>query len=415
MILGICDVAGKYYVPQIGSFIIYFLMVALMLLFPARPLRADAPEARAAARAPCGARRGCRRPRGDPPEIAFWVLALAAFFVFPDYRVLGSQILIAGLFAVSLDLILGYARHRLARSRGVFRHRRVYGGDPRRCTAGASRSAGSSSRGSSGCRRRLRDELSRRARAGSRTPHGDAWHRPHAVRGGEPAAVDHRRRRRPLRRDDGQAVRGVRVRPRPAAPRYLYSLGVLFLLFVVARRIVQLAVRPVAARHPRKRAAHARDRRAGRSAGSIAIYTISAAMAGVAGGLLAQTTQFVGLDVLGFPRSADLMIMLVLGGAGRLYGGLVGAATLHDRASLPVRSQPGLLAVLARPPARGRRAVTAAADILGALERAAAVASPREPDMTAALRTDGLTKRVRRLRRGDATSRSSSRRARGTR
>ena len=35
MILGICDVAGKYYVPQIGSFIIYFLMVALMIAFPA--------------------------------------------------------------------------------------------------------------------------------------------------------------------------------------------------------------------------------------------------------------------------------------------------------------------------------------------------------------------------------------------
>jgi ABC-type Mn2+/Zn2+ transport system permease subunit len=35
MILGICDVAGKYYVPQVGSFIIYFLMVTLMILFPA--------------------------------------------------------------------------------------------------------------------------------------------------------------------------------------------------------------------------------------------------------------------------------------------------------------------------------------------------------------------------------------------
>jgi len=34
MILGICDVAGKYYVPQIGSFIIYFLMVVLMIIFP---------------------------------------------------------------------------------------------------------------------------------------------------------------------------------------------------------------------------------------------------------------------------------------------------------------------------------------------------------------------------------------------
>ncbi|HET9011605.1 MAG TPA: branched-chain amino acid ABC transporter permease [Gemmatimonadaceae bacterium] len=35
MILGVCDVAGKYYVPQVGSFIIYFLMVTLMILFPA--------------------------------------------------------------------------------------------------------------------------------------------------------------------------------------------------------------------------------------------------------------------------------------------------------------------------------------------------------------------------------------------
>jgi len=49
-------------------------------------------------------------------------------------------------------------------------------------------------------------------------------------------------------------------------------------------------------------------------------------MAGVAGALLAQTTQFVGLDTLGFPRSAELLIMLVLGGTGRLYGALIGAA-----------------------------------------------------------------------------------------
>lgn len=58
----------------------------------------------------------------------------------------------------------------------------------------------------------------------------------------------------------------------------------------------------------------------------IAIFTVSAAMAGVAGALLAQTTQFVGIDSLGFPRSAELLIMLVLGGVGRLYGALVGAA-----------------------------------------------------------------------------------------
>src|SRR5437867_6254283 len=43
-------------------------------------------------------------------EILFWLIPLAAFFLFPGYLTLGSQILIAGLFALSLDLILGYAR-----------------------------------------------------------------------------------------------------------------------------------------------------------------------------------------------------------------------------------------------------------------------------------------------------------------
>jgi len=47
--------------------------------------------------------------RWRPFEIAFWLILVVAYFVLPGYRVLGSQILIAGLFAVSLDLILGYA------------------------------------------------------------------------------------------------------------------------------------------------------------------------------------------------------------------------------------------------------------------------------------------------------------------
>jgi branched-chain amino acid transport system permease protein len=105
---------------------------------------------------------------------------------------------------------------------------------------------------------------------------------------------------------------------------YLYSLGILFLLFVVVRRIVSspfgLSLRGVRENVRRMPAIGAPV-----ATRLVAIYTVSAAMAGIAGGLLAQTTQFVGLDVFGFPRSADLMIMLVLGGAGRLYGGLVGA------------------------------------------------------------------------------------------
>jgi branched-chain amino acid transport system permease protein len=34
MILGVFDVAGRYYVPQVGAFVIYALMVALLIAFP---------------------------------------------------------------------------------------------------------------------------------------------------------------------------------------------------------------------------------------------------------------------------------------------------------------------------------------------------------------------------------------------
>src|SRR5262249_40309898 len=57
----------------------------------------------------------------------------------------------------------------------------------------------------------------------------------------------------------------------------------------------------------------------------MAIYTVAGAYAGIAGGLLAQTTQFVSLDVFEFQRSADLILVLIIGGTGYLYGGLIGA------------------------------------------------------------------------------------------
>jgi branched-chain amino acid transport system permease protein len=57
----------------------------------------------------------------------------------------------------------------------------------------------------------------------------------------------------------------------------------------------------------------------------IAVYTLAAVYAGIAGGLLAQTTQYVSLDFLEFHRSADVMLVLIIGGAGYLYGGLIGA------------------------------------------------------------------------------------------
>src|SRR5262249_33065671 len=55
------------------------------------------------------------------------------------------------------------------------------------------------------------------------------------------------------------------------------------------------------------------------------IYTIAAAMAGLAGALLAETTSTVSLEVLSFQRSADVLVILILGGTGRLYGGILRA------------------------------------------------------------------------------------------
>jgi branched-chain amino acid transport system permease protein len=56
----------------------------------------------------------------------------------------------------------------------------------------------------------------------------------------------------------------------------------------------------------------------------LAIYTISAALAGVSGALIAQTASFVGLTSLSLERSGNALIMLIIGGVGRLYGAFIG-------------------------------------------------------------------------------------------
>jgi branched-chain amino acid transport system permease protein len=56
----------------------------------------------------------------------------------------------------------------------------------------------------------------------------------------------------------------------------------------------------------------------------VLVYTLSATLAGIAGALLTQVNQFVGLNVLGLEPSGDLLVMLILGGVGRLYGAFVG-------------------------------------------------------------------------------------------
>jgi len=105
---------------------------------------------------------------------------------------------------------------------------------------------------------------------------------------------------------------------------YAYSLSVLFVLFLIARRVVHspfgLTLEAIRDNSLRARAVGIPV-----NARLVAVYTMSAAYAGIAGALLAQTTQFVSLDVLDFLRSADVMLVVVIGGAGYLYGGLIGA------------------------------------------------------------------------------------------
>lgn len=61
----------------------------------------------------------------------------------------------------------------------------------------------------------------------------------------------------------------------------------------------------------------------------VAMYAVSGAVAGIGGGLAAVTAGIVGLDSLSFERSAEALVMLVLGGTGTLFGALLGTAVFQ--------------------------------------------------------------------------------------
>lgn len=105
---------------------------------------------------------------------------------------------------------------------------------------------------------------------------------------------------------------------------FIYCLIVLFILFLLARRIVNspfgLSVRAIRNNPLRASAIGIPVNRR-----LIAIYTLAAFYAGVAGALSTQTTALASLDGFAFERSADLMLVVIIGGTGYLYGGLIGA------------------------------------------------------------------------------------------
>lgn len=261
--------------------------------------------------------------RWKPLEIVFWLMPVAAYFFFPGYLVLISQIMIIGLFALSLDLILGYAGivslgHAAFFGLGAYTAGllAVHGwGEPLSGLLAGAVVAGVFGFVTSFLVVRGQDLTRLMVTMGICLMLHEAANKASFITGGVDGL-------------SGMMVGklfGVFEFDLNGTVAFWYSFAVLFILFVVLRRVVKspfglslIGIREGVRRMP-SLGVNVNRR-------LIAIFTAAAAIAGVAGALLAQTTQFVGLDALGFPRSAELLIMLVLGGTGRLYGALIGAA-----------------------------------------------------------------------------------------
>ena len=261
--------------------------------------------------------------RWSAVEIAFWLFAIACYFLFPSYLVLASQVAITGLFALSLDLILGYAGivslgHAAFFGLGAYTAGllAVHGwGEPLSGLVAAALVAGVAGFLVSFLVVRGHDLTRLMVTLGIGLMLWEAANKAAFITGGVDGLSG-------VAMWKVLGVFGFDIEGRVA---YVYTLVVLWLLFALARRLVNspfgLSLRGIR-EGPRRMPALGTPVRSRLTA----IFTLSAAMAGVAGALLAQTTQFVGIDSLSFSRSAELLIMVVLGGVGRLYGALVGAA-----------------------------------------------------------------------------------------
>ncbi len=262
--------------------------------------------------------------RWKPLEIAFWLLPVAAYFLFPRYLTLASQIFIAALFALSLDLIMGYARIISLGHAAFFGIGAYTAGllakhgwsEPLSGLAVAAVAAAAVGLLTSFLVVRGQDLTRLIVTLGIGLMLYEAANQASSITGG----VDG------LSGVEMSRVFGVFAFGLNGKTSYWYCLGVLFIIFCFARTLVRspfgLSLRGIREGERRMPAIGVSVQRK-----LIAIYTVAAGIAGIAGALLAQTTQFVGIDSLGFSRSAELVIMLVLGGTGYLYGALVGAAT----------------------------------------------------------------------------------------
>jgi branched-chain amino acid transport system permease protein len=264
-----------------------------------------------------------RRARWSPFEIAFWVLAFATIWLFPGKYLILTETAILGLFALSLDLILGYA--------GIISlgHAAFFGlagytagllakyelvNEPVIALLVSGLAAAALGFLTSFLVLRGSDLTRLMVTLGVALMLGELANRFSNITGGA----------------DG--LQGVSVAPIFGLFRfdmfghngYVYCLVVLFVCFLIARRMVYspfgLSLRSLKGNPLRASAIGIPVNRR-----LIAIYTVAGGFAGIAGALLTQTTAFCSLDVFSFERSADLLLVLIIGGTGYLYGGLIGA------------------------------------------------------------------------------------------
>ncbi len=255
-------------------------------------------------------------------EIAFWLATLLPFFLFPDYLSLASQIAITALFALSLDLILGYGGivslgHAAFFGIGAYTaaiFSKFVMGEPLVGLVAAAAIAGLTGFASSFIVARFRHFTLIMITLGLGLLAHEIANQAHWLTGGSDG----------FQGIDIWPVLGLFKFDLYGYTAYGYSLAALFVLFLAMRRLINspfgLALRGIRENWVRMPAIGAPSRAHIQKA-----YTIAATIAGIAGALLTQTTQTAALESISFQRSADVVVMLVLGGAGRLYGGLVGA------------------------------------------------------------------------------------------
>ena len=263
------------------------------------------------------------RARWRPSEIAFWILVLTCAFLFPSRYLIMTDILRLALFALSLDLILGYAGIVSLGHAAFFGVGAYCAGllalhgiitEPVRALVAAGLVAMVLGFLTSFLVIRGVDLTRLMVTLGIALLLEALGERFSNITGGTDG----------LQGIEMAPILGLFAFDMFGKTGFFYSLIVLFLLFLLARRVVNspfgLSLRAIKNNPLRASAIGVPVNRR-----LIAIYTLSAFYAGIAGALFTQTTALASLDVFAFEKSADLMLVLVLGGTGYLYGGLIGA------------------------------------------------------------------------------------------